>query len=189
MTAVPPTATPAAPPPPAPQADPDRGALTAFVGYGLLFISLFTGGLSGFIAMILAYDRKGQSGPVPATHFAFQLKIFWICFILCAAAGALWIGGLFSLLTHPPLPRPVVPGEPDTQLVSIADAWLRPADMRTWSYRFDWAPAPLPPMALFQARLGAACMGAGVLLSWIAPIYGLARLASGRPMGRPRDTL
>jgi hypothetical protein len=161
----------------------------AFIGYGLLLVSLFTGGLSGFIAMILAYDRKGQSGPVAATHFAFQLKIFWICFALCAAAGALWIGGLFNLLTHPPLPRPVIPGQPDAQLVRIADSWLRPVDAETWSYRFDVAPTRLPAMAALQVRLGLACMAGSVLFSWIAPIYGLTRLAARRPIGRVRDNL
>jgi uncharacterized membrane protein len=154
-----------------------------------LLVSLFTGGVSAFIAVILAYDRKGQAGPVPGSHFAFQLKIFWICFALCLAAGALWIGALFSLIfSHPPLPRPILHGSPDAQLVQAALTWL-PVDVQTWSYRFEVLPWRAPALASGQARLGLACMGSGVLISWIAPIWGLFRLAAGRPIGRLNDRL
>jgi uncharacterized membrane protein len=179
MTAVPPTPAPAPPY----KIDPDRGMLTAFIGYGLLLISVCTGGLSGFIAMILAYDRKGQSGPVPRTHFAFQLRIFWVCFALSLTAGALWIGALFNLLLHPPLPRPMIHPQPDTQMVRIAQAWLQPADVQTWSYHFEASPMALPHSMSLQMALGVAMMTGAVLFSWIGPIFGMIRLAAGRPIG------
>lgn len=183
MTAVPPTLT------PAPQAefDPDRGVLTAYIGYGLLLFSLFTGGVSGFVAMILAYDRKGQSAPVPASHFQFQLKIFWICFALTLSAGALWLGALLSLLGAGPLPHPFMHDQPDAQLVRLAGAWLQPAQAPTWSYGFEALPARAPAATTFQMTAGAVLLAGASLFSWIGPIYGVARLAAGRPIGQLRD--
>jgi hypothetical protein len=168
--------------------NPDRGRPTAFIGYGLLLISVFTGGVSGFLAMILAYDRKNQSGPVAATHFAFQLRIFWICFALSLAAGALWIGALFHLLLHPPLPQPMIHSQPDAQMVQIADAWLQPTPVQSWSYNFEVHPG-LPRSFSLQVLLGAAMMAGAVLFSWIGPIFGMLRLAAGQPMGRIPDEL
>jgi len=183
MTAVPPTPTPA----PQLELDPDRGVLPAFIGYGLLLASLFTGGVSGLIAMILAYDRKAQSGPVPATHFQFQLKIFWICFALTLAAGALCLGALFSLLGSMPLPHPLIHGQPDAQLVRIADAWPRPVEFQTWSYGFEMHPARLPPAAAFQMTVAALMLAGAVLFSWVGPLFGMIRLMAGRPIGQLRD--
>ncbi len=183
MTAVPPTLT------PAPQAefDPDRGVLAAYIGYGLLLISLFTGGVSGFVAMILAYDRKGQSAPIPASHFQFQLKIFWICFALVLSAGALWLGALMSLLGAGALPHPMLRGQPDAQLVRLAGAWPQSAQVQTWSYGFEVHPVRLPAATTFQMTAGAVLLAGATLFSWIGPIYGVARLAAGRPIGQLRD--
>ena len=164
----------------------ERGALAAFIGYGLLLASLFTGGVSGFIAMILAYDRAGQSGPVPATHLRFQLKIFWICFALTLAAGALGIGGLFSLLGSQPLSHPDFHGQPDAQLVRISDPGLVPAALQTWSYGFELHEGRLPLATTLQMMAGALMLAGAVLFSWIGPIYGAIRLAAGRPIGQLR---
>jgi hypothetical protein len=178
MTAIPPTEH--------PQIGAERGALSAFIGYGLLLVSLFTGGVSGLIAMILAYDRAGQSGPVPATHLRFQLKIFWICFALTLAAGALGIGGLFSLLGSLPLSHPDFHGQPDAQLVRISESGLVPAALQTWSYGFELHEGRAPFAATLQMTASALMLAGAVLFSWIGPIYGIARLAAGRPIGQPR---
>ncbi len=183
MTAVPPTSMPA----PQPDLDRDRGMLAAYIGYGLLLVSLFTGGVSSLLAMVLAYDRKGQSAAVPATHFQFQLKIFWICFALTLAAGALWFGALLSLLGAAPLPRPLLHGQPDAQLVRIAETWDRPVEFRTWSDGFDLHPLRLPFRAAVEMTAGALMAAGAVLFSWVGPIYGIARLAAGRPIGQLRD--
>jgi hypothetical protein len=126
---------------------------------------------------------------VPSTHFAFQLRIFWICFALTAAAGALSIGAMFDLLLHPPLPHPMIHGQPDAQLVQIADRWLRPADAQVWSYGFDFRPVRLPRAVSLQLWIGAAMMTAAVLFSWIGPIFGMLRLAAGRPIGHEPDQI
>ena len=183
MTAVPPSVAPEANPPAAPYVDPDKGMLTAFIGYGLLLISLFTGGLSSFIALILAYDRKGQSAPTPASHFGFQIKLFWLCFGLSLLAGVLWISAAFTLITHMPAPQPIIHGQPDAQLVSLAEPLFQPVDVETWSYRFGAWPARLPFAVTAQFWLGGLSMTLAVLLSWAGPIWGIIRLAAGRPIG------
>jgi hypothetical protein len=163
--------------------------LWAFIAYGLLLISLFTAGLSGFVGLIVAYDRKAQSGPVPATHFAFQIKLFWICFVLTFAAGALGLVGLFQLLTDPVAPRPTIHGQPDTQIVGLdllgAAPRLWPADVQTFSYHFDWRPIHPAGRALLTFWLSGLSFGAAALFSWIGPIWGMLRLAAGQPIGRP----
>ena len=183
MTAVPPTPAPAL----VLDDDPRRGTLAAYVGYGLLLMGLFTGGLSGFVAMILAYDRKNQAAPVPATHFVFQLRIFWICFALSLAAGALWIGGLFDILLHAPPPRPMMHDQPDAQLVRIAQGWAQPIQAQTWSYSYDMPITGLRWAANWQICLGVALMTGAVLVGVIGPIFGIVRLAAARPIGLARD--
>lgn len=185
MTAVRPT--PASAPPTL--IDQRRGAATAYVGYGLLLFGLFTGGISAFVAMILAYDRKSQSAPLPATHFAFQIRIFWICFALSLAGGALWLGGALDLLLHQPLPRPVIPGEPDAQMVRLAGRWLWPSSIETWSYNFELHPFRPSRAASLKMWGGGALFVAAVLISWAGPIFGIARLAAGRPIGHAPDPI
>jgi|GEM_PF-3133156 hypothetical protein len=182
MTAVPPSDV--TPSPLSPINVPERGVATAFIVYVLLLISLFTGGLSALLGMILAYDRKAQAGPVTATHFGFQLKIFWICFALSLTAGALWISGLISLLIHTVLPGPALHAQPDAQLVQIAAPALGWADFQTWTYRSDIRPLRLSGAAGLQFWLGFLCLSTSVLISWTAPIWGILRLAAGLPIGR-----
>ena len=185
MTAVPPSVAPEPLQPAARPYDPDKGMLSAFIAYGLLLVSLFTGGVSAFLGLILAYDRRVSAAPVPATHFAFQIKVFWLCFLLSLAAGALWFGALYSLITHMPAPQPIIHGQPDAQLVSLGAPLLQPADVEVWSYHFNAWPEHLPLIATAQFWLGCLAMGLASLISWAAPIWGMLRLAAGRPIGRP----
>ncbi len=189
MTAVPPTTAPELNAPSAPSVDPDKGMLTAFISYGLLLISLFTGGLSSFVALIVAYDRKGQSAPVPASHFGFQIKLFWLCFGLSLLSGVLCLSALFTLITHMPPPQPIIHGEPDAQLVSLAAPLLQPVDVETWSYKFGAWPARLPFAVTAQFWLAGLAMTLAVLLSWAGPIWGMLQLAAGRPIGREPSRL
>ena len=183
MTAVPPT------PMPPTQSDIERlgGSLAAYIGYGLLLFSLFTCGVTGLMALILAHDRKGQALPLARTHMQFQIKIFWICFALTLAAGVLWFGGLLGALNSTPLPGPPIHGQPDAQLVHIADDWSRSAAVPMWSFHYDMQPAHVPAAMAVQLTVGALMFAGAVLFSWIAPIFGIIRLASGRPIGQLPD--
>ena len=166
--------------------EPERGRVAALIGYLLLLVGVFTAGLSSFIAMIIAYDRMGQSDAVARTHFSFQLKIFWICFALSLLAGGLWISGLFAMLTS--LPPPVLHhATPDAVVVRLAEPLFQRADVESWNYDFNWRLGRVPHTARLQMSLGSFAFVAAVLFSWIGPIFGLARLSTGLPIGHRRD--
>ena len=67
--------------------------VVALVGYGLLFISVFLLGVPALAAAALAYAHKRDSHVIVATHYRFQLRIFWTAVLLLvlgvvSAAGA-----------------------------------------------------------------------------------------------------
>lgn len=65
----------------------------AYAAYGLMFAAPFVFGLTGLIAVVIAYVRKSDAEPLTATHYGFQIRIFWLAFILAIiAALSLMIG-------------------------------------------------------------------------------------------------
>jgi uncharacterized membrane protein len=67
--------------------------VVALVSYGLLFISVFLLGVPALAAAALAFAHKRDSHPIVATHYRFQLRIFWTAILLLvlgvvSAAGA-----------------------------------------------------------------------------------------------------
>lgn len=64
----------------------------ALAGYGLNFASLFTGGLTSLVALILAYVKRDDAREtVYASHFDNQISVFWW--------SLLWsVVGFFSLI-------------------------------------------------------------------------------------------
>ena len=67
--------------------------MVALVSYGLLFISVFLLGVPALAAAALAYAHKRDAHVIVATHYRFQLRIFWTALLLLAlgvisAAGA-----------------------------------------------------------------------------------------------------
>ena len=67
--------------------------VVALVGYGLLFVSVFLLGVPALAAAALAYAHRRDSHVIVATHYRFQLRIFWTAVLLLAlsvvsAAGA-----------------------------------------------------------------------------------------------------
>jgi len=62
----------------------DRGV--ALAGYGLLFVSIFSLGVTGLAALILAYAVRGQVSPGVRRHISAQIVIFWVAlvfFLIC----------------------------------------------------------------------------------------------------------
>ena len=53
------------------------------VGYVLLFLAPVSGGLTALACVALAYARKPSANPMAASHFTFQIKVFWIAFLAC----------------------------------------------------------------------------------------------------------
>ena len=79
-------------PDPAYDLEPDRPSSLdtglAMLGYFLLFFTIFFAGVPAFIAVILAYARKGEAAPVTRSHLRYQIRIFWWCFWLTLLAVA-----------------------------------------------------------------------------------------------------
>lgn len=59
----------------------------AYVIYGLLFVSPFSLGLTALIGVVLAYIKKHDCTSFIQTHFRYQIKNFWIIFVLWAIAA------------------------------------------------------------------------------------------------------
>lgn len=73
--------------------------LLALGVYVLLVASVFTFWLSALIGVIVAYACKGEADPVGASHYRFQIKVFWIgcaLFTLAVVAGIGAGGAIFG---------------------------------------------------------------------------------------------
>lgn len=65
----------------------------AFVVYAMHFLSPFVFGLTALIGVAIAYVRKPEAEPVLASHYRFQIRVFWVGFALSViAAFAIMIG-------------------------------------------------------------------------------------------------
>lgn len=60
----------------------------AMVGYILLLLSFVTGGITGLVALIMAYANRSAASPELATHYTFQIRTCWI------GLAALFMGGV-----------------------------------------------------------------------------------------------
>jgi uncharacterized membrane protein len=171
-----------APPAPSPLA---RGM--AFAIYGLLFLALPTLGSSGLVALILAYAGRDGAAPLIRSHHRFQIRIFWIGLAMGAAAIALGFSAMMD--AGPSLPPPMhIPRSPDAEQVAYrADAPLHPVEDRVdgpaFRYRFSTRALNWRTRSVLEGSASGLLFVFASLWSFIAPLYGAARLASGRPIG------
>jgi uncharacterized membrane protein len=144
----------------------DRGL--AMFGYLCLFFTVLFAGAPAFIAVILAYARKGDADPIGRSHYRFQILTFWSCFsltVLSAIAGiAALIFGVAGLSQHWQ-PKPSM-----GTLVSWSTSGLTPPT--------DLSPAWI----LLLSSLGLFALA--IAWTWLAPIWGGLKLAAGKPIGR-----
>lgn len=68
----------------------------AMVNYGLLFASIFFAGVPALIAAIIAYSQRDDAPSPARTHLNFQIRIFWVAFVLSLGAGACALGAVIS---------------------------------------------------------------------------------------------
>ncbi|CAH0524936.1 DUF4870 family protein [Vibrio hippocampi] len=55
----------------------------ALVCYGLMVLSMLTGGIAGIVGLIWAYVKKGDAvGTIYESHFANIISTFWIGLVL-----------------------------------------------------------------------------------------------------------
>ncbi len=135
-------------------------AILAF-NYVLMFLATFTFGLLSPLAVLIAYLRRGGSGPVERSHFDFQIRSFWhdvglvivgaLAGIAALAGGLGTILGLGGLL----LPGGVTWAQAGWVTIGLAAVWGI-----LWIYGFI--------NLIFDS------------------LRGLMRLASGRGMGKTR---
>ena len=176
------TAVPHAPTLPSPFA---RGM--AFLAYFLLLGAVPTFGTSAVIGLIVAYARRDGSTSLIRSHHRFQIRIFWISLALTVAAMALgasaWLHALQSPLSAPPIH---IEPSPDAQAVVFrADegtAYLQPAAVYSWNYSFGQG-LEFDTRARIEGYAAMISMALAGLWSIAAPLWGLVRLASDRPIG------
>jgi hypothetical protein len=182
MTAVPPTSF----DPPTPFA---RGM--AFAAYFLLLGALPTFGTSAVLALVVAYGRRDGATPLIRSHHQFQIRIFWIGLALAVAALALGAGAWIDAWNHPVPPHHFrIERSPDAQTIAYypgayhpgaAGPRAEPAEFYSWSYH---SPGAAVGVRALLEGYGAmiAILFAG-LWGILTPLWGAARLASGRPIG------
>ena len=142
----------------------DRGL--ALVGYGLLFIAPFFGGVPALIAVILAYARRREAASTVNAHYGFQQRIFWIALLLAVIAAGCALGAVLTVVGG------VMQG-------SFGEVWDTIA--------FDFSNADFVRISSPLVALGVIAAEAWSLSClWLmaASAVGFIRLASDRSMGQ-----
>jgi uncharacterized membrane protein len=133
----------------------------ALAGYGLLFASIFTLGLTGIAGVVLAYVSRDQVTAGVRRHLSAQIVIFWIAFSL-GLVGILAGGVGFGLFVSDVLEHY---GEwPDQSVGRTLTAMVS-------EYRYSSASVILIPTGVVLWLVSAA-------VSLIAPAVGAIRLAT-----------
>lgn len=137
-----------------------------FAVYALLFVSSFFAGLPGLVGAALAYAHRKGASRLMATHYRFQLRIFWTCLIFFVLGMVALVGaaalGLTELLRY-------VPPE-----------WLASVGLSG-----DSESAGLLAWALLA--VGIALLFASWVWSLAAPAYGFLKLVGSRAIGHDDD--
>ena len=68
----------------------------AMIAYGLLFASIFFAGFPSLVAVVIAYSQRDAAPRKVRSHFNFQIRIFWVAFVLTLAAAACALAGIIS---------------------------------------------------------------------------------------------
>jgi uncharacterized membrane protein len=68
----------------------------AMIAYGLLFASIFFAGAPALIAAVIAYSQRREAAPRVRSHFDFQIRIFWVAFVLTLAAASAGLAGVIG---------------------------------------------------------------------------------------------
>ena len=173
---------------------PAVGRGLTFLGYGLLLMAAPTFGTGAILALILAYARRDGASPLIASHCRFQIRIFWISLALVAASAALGMSALGDAARAPPPSRhiPVSPhaqrlsytvAGPGERVLAIDDSTEGPG----FTYSFGSRTLVWRTRAILEGCASAVLFAFAGLWGVGAPLYGAARLASGRAMGHRPD--
>lgn len=72
----------------------------AMIGYGLLLASIFFAGAPALVAVVIAYSQRDEAPARIRSHFDFQIRVFWIAFVLILAAAACGLTAAVSALSE-----------------------------------------------------------------------------------------
>ncbi len=146
-----------------PESDIDRNL--ALVVYALLFSSIFFAGIPALIAVVIAYAQRDQATPRIASHYNFQIRIFWVALILSVIAAVCGTFGLIAAI----------------------------GDIFEYAVRGDWSAWDVVELQFDEIRFEPAMIGlmiAAVAFTviatiWLlcAPAFGFIRLLGQRAIG------
>lgn len=140
--------------------------MLAVLSYLLLFAAPFCFGVSALIAVALAYARKADAQPPALGHYRFQVRIFWVGLLLALLSAAAVFFGIGVLYGD------VMAAVKDH--VSLADYFAE-------SSRMDLKFHPTGVVAMFAGAVLAAATAIWLITT---SVFGLVRIASGKPIGR-----
>jgi len=138
----------------------------AFVVYAMHFVAPFVFGLTALIGVVMAYVRKPEAEPALASHYRFQIRVFWVGFglsVIAALAVMVGLGLVFWELVA----------------AFLSDLPAEPIDAVARDLHVDF------PVAAFVALLVAGCAWVATAFWMImASVAGALRLSADRPMSR-----
>lgn len=142
----------------------------AYINYALLFAAVLFAGVPAVAAAVIAYAQRDEAPEILASHFAFQIRIFWIAFAMVMAAAAAFLG----------------------VMVKIAATMFEVTRLEGWNapdvVQIDFTRVTLDAPLVALLALTSLFAALGGLWLIFAPALGVLRLASGRAMGHsPRS--
>lgn len=146
----------------------DSSRNLAYINYALLFAAIFFAGVPALIAAIIAYSQKDEAPPPIASHYAYQIRIFWVAFVIALAAGLCFLGAIIG-----------VAGE--LFQVTRIEGWNTPDRVR-----IDLSDVTVDRTMIALIAATALFTAIGGLWLVFAPALGFIKLASARGMGQSR---
>lgn len=137
----------------------------AYTNYALLFAAVLFAGVPAVAAAVIAYAQRDEAPDPVGSHFAFQIKIFWIAFAIAMTAAAAFL----------------------IAMVKVAATMFEVTRLEGWNtpdvVRIDFTQVTLDAPLVVLLGLTALFAAVGGLWLTFAPAMGAMRLASGRAMG------
>lgn len=156
----------------------------AFLAYVLLLLGCLTLGTSAVVGVVIAYAGRDGALPLIRSHFQFQIHIFWVTLALLVMSAALVMSAFIDAARAPPRLR--IPISPHAQLIAYRpDLPARPEPAQ-FVYHFRFGDLNWTPRARFKSSAAGLFLACAALWGFAAPVWGMARLASGLAIGHRR---
>ena len=70
----------------------------ALLNYALLFAAFFFAGVPALVAAVIAYTQRDSAPEPDRSHFTFQIRAFWVAFVLALIAGFAGLAAVIHIL-------------------------------------------------------------------------------------------